>query len=143
MHFFGYDNSFYHAVLYPTLYRLAFPDWEPDIDYHVNEFYLLEDAKFSTSRRHAVWGKEVLGPDTVDALRFYLSLTRPEGRRTAFSRAHYASVVRNTLIGGWQEWLRISASGCGTATGEWRRTPACGRLSTPRSSASSAPGWPP
>ncbi|GAA3440097.1 class I tRNA ligase family protein [Kutzneria kofuensis] len=106
VHFFGYDNSFYHAVLYPTLYRLAFPDWEPDIDYHVNEFYLLEDAKFSTSRRHAVWGKEVLGPDTVDALRFYLSLTRPEGRRTAFSRAHYASVVRNTLIGGWQEWLR-------------------------------------
>ena len=86
MHFFGYDNSFYHAVLYPALYRLAFPDWAPDIDYHVNEFYLLEGSKFSTSRRHAIWGKEILTPQSVDAVRYFLSLTRPEGRRTNFGR---------------------------------------------------------
>ncbi|GAA3293682.1 hypothetical protein GCM10020295_16230 [Streptomyces cinereospinus] len=79
VHFFGYDNSFYHALLYPVLYALAYPDWKPDIDYHPNEFYLLDGEKFSTSRRHAVWGKEVLGPDSVDAVRFFLSLTRPEG----------------------------------------------------------------
>ena len=57
VHFFGYDNSFYHAVLYPVLYRLAFPDWTPDIDYNVNEFYLLDGSKFSTSRRHADLGQ--------------------------------------------------------------------------------------
>src|SRR5690606_28687530 len=48
VHFFGYDNSFYHSILYPVLYRLAFPEWNPDIDYHLNEFYLLEGEKFST-----------------------------------------------------------------------------------------------
>jgi methionyl-tRNA synthetase len=105
VHFFGYDNSFYHAILYPVLYRLAFPGWEPDIDYHVNEFYLLDDEKFSTSRRHAVWGKEILTPQTVDAVRFFLSRTRPEGARTTFRRETYTAAVQEVLIDGWQGWL--------------------------------------
>jgi methionyl-tRNA synthetase len=105
VHFFGYDNSFYHSVLYPALYRLAYPEWECDIDYHVNEFYLLEDAKFSTSRRHAVWGKDFVGPHNVDAVRFFLSRTRPEGRRTSFRHEDYAATVKDVLVGTWQRWL--------------------------------------
>lgn len=105
VHFFGYDNSFYHSVLYPALYRLAHPGWKPDIDYHVNEFYLLEGSKFSTSRRHAIWGKEILGPDSVDAVRYFLAATRPEGRRTNFQRAAYEATLDETLIGTWQGWL--------------------------------------
>ncbi|MGK5628517.1 class I tRNA ligase family protein [Streptomyces sp. URMC 123] len=105
VHFFGYDNSFYHAVLYPVLYKLAHPGWTPAIDYHVNEFYLLEGAKFSTSRRHAIWGKEILGPDSVDAVRYFLAATRPEGERTDFRRSAYDTTVRDTLIGTWQSWL--------------------------------------
>lgn len=126
VHFFGYDNSFYHSVLYPVLYRLAFPGWEPDIDYHVNEFYLLEGSKFSTSRRHAVWGKDILGPDSVDAVRYFLAATRPEGRRTDFRRAAYESALDDTLIGTWQSWLndlgaRIDKRHGGTApdAGTW------------------------
>ncbi|WP_405404015.1 class I tRNA ligase family protein [Streptomyces sp. NBC_01104] len=106
VHFFGYDNSFYHSMLYPVLYKLAHPGWTPDVDYHVNEFYLLEGEKFSTSRRHAVWGKEILGPDSVDAVRFFLSRTRPEGRRTDFRHAAYGAVLEEELIGGWQAWLQ-------------------------------------
>ncbi|WP_371593628.1 class I tRNA ligase family protein [Streptomyces virginiae] len=105
VHFFGYDNSFYHAVLYPALYRSAYPEWNPDIDYHVNEFYLLEDGKFSTSRRHAVWGKQILRPETVDAVRYYLSLTRPEQQRTNFELEAYTETVQRVLVDGWQGWL--------------------------------------
>lgn len=105
VHFFGYDNSFYHSILYPVLYRLAYPHWAPDIDYHVNEFLLLDGAKFSTSRRHAVWGKEILTPQSVDAVRFFLSRIRSEGRRTNFVRATYVEQVRETLVGRWQAWL--------------------------------------
>jgi len=105
VHFFGYDNSFYHSILYPVLYRLAFPDLAVDIDYHVNEFYLLDGSKFSTSRGHAIWGKEILGPHSVDAVRFFLSRTRPEGRRTNFERGAYEAMLRDVLIGTWQRWL--------------------------------------
>jgi methionyl-tRNA synthetase len=105
IHFFGFDNSFYHSLLYPVLYRLAFPEWNPDIDYHVNEFYLLEGEKFSTSRRHAIWGKDVLTPDTVDSVRYYLCRTRPEEQRTDFRRAEFDRAVADILVGQWETWL--------------------------------------
>jgi methionyl-tRNA synthetase len=126
VHFFGYDNSFYHAILYPVLYRLAFPGWTPDIDYHLNEFLLLDGAKFSTSRRHAIWGKQILNAGTVDAVRYYLSRIRSEGRRTNFELSGYEAAVRDTLIGGWQRWLndlghRVDKAYGGTApdAGNW------------------------
>lgn len=106
VHFFGYDNSFYHSVLYPVLYRLAHPEWSPSIDYHPNEFYLLEGSKFSTSRRHLIWGKDVLSPQTVDAVRYFLCRTRPEIERTNYSADAYGATVRDVLCGRWQRWLR-------------------------------------
>lgn len=103
--FFGFDNTFYNAIFLPVLYKLAFPDWTPDMDYNVNEFYSLEGSKFSTSRRHVIWGKDILGPHSVDAMRLFLSRTRPEGRRTTFERDAYEALLRDTLIGSWQGWL--------------------------------------
>ncbi|MFC7897782.1 class I tRNA ligase family protein [Streptomyces sp. NPDC057381] len=127
VHFFGYDNSFYHSVLYPALYKLAHPGWKADIDYHVNEFYLLEGSKFSTSRRHAIWGKDILTEESVDAVRYFLARTRPEGRRTDFRSASFTELVDTDLIGTWQTWLnqvgeRLDKEFDGTApdAGTWR-----------------------
>jgi methionyl-tRNA synthetase len=106
VHFFGYDNSFYHSILYPVFYHLSYPNWQPDIDYHYNEFYLLDSKKFSTSRRHAIWGKEMLTPESVDAVRYYLCLTRPEQERTNFQVDAYKAELRHTLINEWQSWLQ-------------------------------------
>jgi methionyl-tRNA synthetase len=105
VHFLGFDNTFYHAIFCPAMYKLAYPGWEPDIDYHLNEFYLLDASKFSTSRRHALWGKDVLTPDTVDAVRCYLSWTRPEAARTNFQLDDYEGFVTDVLVGRWQAWL--------------------------------------
>ncbi|MFJ8744863.1 class I tRNA ligase family protein [Embleya sp. NPDC127516] len=127
VHFLGSDGSFFHPMFIPALYRVAHPRWQPDIDYNINEFYLLEDSKFSTSRGHAIWGKDVLNPRTVDAIRFYLALTRPEGRRTSFSPDAYEGFVRDTLVGTWQAWLndlgeRVAKRYGGVApdAGTWR-----------------------
>jgi methionyl-tRNA synthetase len=89
----------------PALYALAYPGWQPDVDYNVNEFYGLAGSKFSTSRNHVIWGKDILGPHSVDALRLFLARTRPEGRRTDFERAAYEALLRETLLGEWQGWL--------------------------------------
>ncbi len=105
VHFFGYDNSFYHAILYPVLYQLALPGWTPDIDYHVNEFFLYDGLKFSTSRRHAIWGKQILDADSVDAVRYFLARNRPEAERTNFTLDAYEHTLVTTLIGTWQAWL--------------------------------------
>ncbi|MDH1270469.1 class I tRNA ligase family protein [Rhizobium pusense] len=127
VHFFGYDNSFYHTMLYPALYKVAYPQWSPDIDYHVNEFYLLDGLKFSTSRQHAVWGKEVLGPDSVDCVRFHLCLTRGEVERTNFDRLSLERTKAN-LTARWDGWLstlgQIIArdfNGVAPDAGDWSR----------------------
>jgi methionyl-tRNA synthetase len=105
VHFLGYDNTFYHSIFSPALYKIANPSWTPDIDYNVNEFYLLDGDKFSTSRGHVIWGKDILTPDNVDPIRFYLALTRPETRRTNFTLAEYEAVLAGKLVGTWQRWL--------------------------------------
>jgi methionyl-tRNA synthetase len=106
VHFLGYDNTFYHSMLSPALYKIANPEWTPDVDYNLNEFYLLDGDKFSTSRRHVIWGKDLLRPDTVDGIRYYLARTRPETRRTNFTLAEYEATVQQALVGTWQRWLR-------------------------------------
>lgn len=105
VHFFGFDNSFYHALLYPAVYAEVFSHWTPRIRYHVNEFYLLDGQKFSTSRGDAVWGKEVLGPKTVDVVRLHLGLTRPEGERTNFTLDALRRTENDMFQGVWLSWL--------------------------------------
>ncbi|WP_245429440.1 class I tRNA ligase family protein [Mesorhizobium sp. WSM3860] len=105
VHFFGFDNSFYHALLYPALYAEVFSHWTPRIRYHVNEFYLLDGQKFSTSRGHAVWGKEVLDSKTVDVVRLHLALTRPEGQRRNFTLDALRRTENEIFQGIWLNWL--------------------------------------
>ncbi len=112
VHFLGYDNTFYHSIFSPALYKIASPGWTPDVDYNVNEFYLLDGDKFSTSRRHVIWGKDLLTPDTVDAVRYFLALTRPETHRTNFTIEQYEAVTRGTLVGTWQRWLDDLGTRC-------------------------------
>lgn len=105
VHFIGYDINWVYAILCPAFYQLGYPDWTPDVDYQVNEFYLLDGEKFSTSRGHVIWGKDILTPQSVDSIRFYLALTRPETHRTNFTLSEYDKVVQDTLVGTWQRWL--------------------------------------
>lgn len=105
VHFFGFDNSFYHTILYPALYSAALPNWKGNISYAVNEFYLLDHKKFSTSRRHAVWGKEILNDQTVDPLRLFLCQTRPEFVRTNFSRTAFETFQVEVYDGQLMAWL--------------------------------------
>lgn len=103
--FFGFDNSFYYTVLYPVLFKLSYPSWNVTVDYNYNEFYLLENEKFSTSRRHAIWGKEILNPDTVDIIRYFLSKTRSEYKQTNFDLSNLLNEAEATLISKWEKWV--------------------------------------
>ncbi|MFC9503157.1 class I tRNA ligase family protein [Streptomyces sp. NPDC057002] len=102
--FFGYDNGYFHAVLFPALFMA----WDPEMPlaraFVVNEFYRLEGKKFSTSRRHAVWALEALKEGGVDALRFHVLRDRPNGRQTNFSRGDLVR-AREHLDTVWNDWL--------------------------------------
>lgn len=53
--FFGFDNGYFHAVHHPALFMACDEQLPLASAFVVNELYLLEGVKFSTSRRHAVW----------------------------------------------------------------------------------------
>jgi methionyl-tRNA synthetase len=95
--FFGYDNSYWQTVVHPTLFLAS--GMRAADHFVVNEFYLLDGRKFSSSKNHAVWGPDILGVVPPDVLRYYLCLTNPEEEQTDFTLAEFASTVDVDLAG--------------------------------------------
>ena len=118
--FFGFDNGFVYALLYPLLYQLIDPDCPLPETFVCNEFYRLDGLKFSTSRDHAVWVRDICREQPSDLVRFYVCYTRPESEQTSFSRAEYDVFVAEELRGRWSTWLdelgqRVEAAAQGVA----------------------------
>jgi methionyl-tRNA synthetase len=84
-HFNGIDNAFYFAVLYPAIFAaagLAEPQMRGAT---VNELFLLEGLKFSSSRNHALWANEFLAAEDPELVRLFLSWHRPDRYETNFT----------------------------------------------------------
>ncbi|MDA2383266.1 class I tRNA ligase family protein [Bacillus cereus] len=99
--FLGYDNSFFNAVLHvATCFAIDEGYLLPE---HIitNEFYLLEHAKFSTSREHAIWGSDLLKEVPADSLRYYVCRTNPEHTQTNFSLKDFNQIRKNELEDTW------------------------------------------
>ncbi len=105
VHFFGFDNGYFHAVLFPAVYMAL--DWgiTPPAAFVVNELLNLEGLKFSTSRGHLIWGRDLLDQVPSDYVRYYLSYVRPETSKTNFTLTEFMDVVNEQLVGTWQNWL--------------------------------------
>jgi methionyl-tRNA synthetase len=104
--FFGFDNGYFHAVLFPALFMAYDPAIKLPATFVTNEFYRLDNLKFSTSRVHAIWGSEFIGPVPSDIVRFYLSYDRPETEQTNFTLSAFKQTVQRELIDSWQPWLQ-------------------------------------
>jgi methionyl-tRNA synthetase len=88
-HFNGMDNTFYFTVLYPAILAAAGVPGPKARGAVVNELYLLEGQKFSTSRNHALWAHEYLAAEDPELVRLYLSWDRPDRYETDFTDAGY------------------------------------------------------
>lgn len=104
-HFLGIDNAFYFAVLFPGLFAAAGVDGGRLGGLVVNEFYLLDGLKFSTSRGHAVWAHEFLADEDPAIVRLYLCWDRPDRFESSFTRDAYAE---------FRDWVRAALAGGGT-----------------------------
>jgi methionyl-tRNA synthetase len=82
IHSFGFDNGFYYLMFIPALLRALSSNAKLPKVVLTNEFLLLEGAKFSTSRGHAIWADEFDG--NTDHLRLFLSLQRPSVAQSNF-----------------------------------------------------------
>ena len=92
--FFGFDNGYFHALLFPALMMAYSPSIRLPTTFVVNEFYQLDHQKISTSRNHAIWGAEFVPEVTADVARYYLAFTAPEREQTTFTREEFAGSCR-------------------------------------------------
>ncbi|GAA2466319.1 methionine--tRNA ligase [Streptomyces macrosporus] len=102
--FFGFDNGYFHAVLFPALFAACGRTGAMAAGFEVNEFYRLEGRKFSTSRRHAVWADEAVERCGGDVLRYHVCADRPRGRETDFDLPAL-DLSRRRLHSLWNGWL--------------------------------------
>jgi methionyl-tRNA synthetase len=101
VYFLGFDNTYPFAIgavamLLASDGRYLLPE-----EFITNEFYELDNSKFSTSRGHVVWGRDLVAEVPRDLVRFHLAATSPENQRTDFSRAALARVTSSRLVEPW------------------------------------------
>lgn len=85
--FMGFDNSYFYVVVHVALAlaarRCGYP-WPLPAAVITNQFYYLESAKFSTSKGHLVWARDLAKEFTPDAIRLFLALHGPEYQEASF-----------------------------------------------------------
>ncbi|HEY0756846.1 MAG TPA: methionine--tRNA ligase [Ktedonobacteraceae bacterium] len=107
-YFIGKDNIPFHAIIWPAM-LLGYGQRNLPYDVPANEFMTMSGEKASSSRGNVIWTRDVLDHYHADTLRYYLSVTAPEGRDTDFTYdelirrnndelvANYGNVVHRTL----------------------------------------------
>ncbi|QBR02130.1 class I tRNA ligase family protein [Paraburkholderia pallida] len=103
--FLGYDNSFFFAFVHLALAFASEGKYAPPAYIVTNEFYELDNFKFSTSKRHVIWGRDILKDVPADPLRFYLSLSNPEGQKMNFTLNGFKNLTHKRLQAPWRSLI--------------------------------------
>ncbi len=89
-YFIGKDNIPFHAIIWPAM-LMGYGNRNLPYDVPANEFMTMSGSKASASKGNVIWTKDVLDRYGADTLRYYLSVTAPEGRDTDFT---YEELIR-------------------------------------------------
>jgi methionyl-tRNA synthetase len=103
--FLGYDNSYFFALVHLALAFASENKYAPPAFIVTNEFYELDNFKFSTSKRHVIWGRDILKDVPTDLLRYYLCLSNPEGQKMKFTLTGFRELTEKRLQAPWQSLL--------------------------------------
>lgn len=109
-YFLGFDNSYFWGVTHLALLMAHEGKYLLPDAIVPNEFYELENAKFSTSRGHLIWARDLVKTLPRDYARFYLCLTSPEHNRNNFSRDALSQILNERLIAAWNALARAYAT---------------------------------
>lgn len=97
--------------------RMLQPEFRPYDQLTLNRFILLEGTKFSTSRRHAIWTREIVGAADSDLVRYYLAWISPDEAVTDFqvdqfvelANRHVVCELQGQALASWDRLDRVPA----------------------------------
>lgn len=108
VHFYGFDNTYYHTLLFPAIYLALGGDLNVPANHIINELLFLRGEKFSTSRRHLIWGHKLLAHVPSDYVRWGLSRARPELKNENFDLDRFIADTNAFFVDRLQGWLKRS-----------------------------------
>lgn len=94
--FLGFDNSYFYVILHVALAlaaRQAGFNWPLPSAFITNQFYYLGTGKFSTSKGHAVWARDLALECNTDLTRLFLALHGPEYQEATFNEGVFQQAV--------------------------------------------------
>ncbi|MEQ8966364.1 MAG: class I tRNA ligase family protein [Azospirillaceae bacterium] len=101
VNFFGHDNSYFYAIVHVALHAAAGETaWLPHATV-INEFYNLDNAKFSTSAGHVLWARDLVARHDPDLIRFFLALHSPGFEKGNFTEAEMTAVIETEVASVW------------------------------------------
>lgn len=86
--FLGFDNSYFYVFVHLALSLAAQEagfDWPSPDAFITNQFYNLDNEKFSTSKGHLIWARDLAADFDTDLIRLFLALHGPEYQEADFS----------------------------------------------------------
>lgn len=98
VHFYGFDNSYYHTLLFPAIYLALDEGISLPTGHVTNELLNLESKKFSTSRNHLIWARDLLSKSPTDYVRWYLCKVRPESCTRDFTVDGYVGSINSFFV---------------------------------------------
>ncbi|MDN4475564.1 methionine--tRNA ligase [Demequina sp. SYSU T00192] len=136
-YFMGKDNITFHSQIWPGELIAAngrgarggslseFGDLQLPTEVVSSEFLTMESAKFSSSRGHVIYVRDMLSRYQPDALRYFIAVAGPETSDADFTWAEFKRRNNDELVAGWGNLVNRTASLLHKNVGE---IPALGEL---------------
>ena len=117
VNFFGYDNSIFYALTHVALLYAGDLERYLPTSTMINEFFNLEDAKFSTSRGHLIWARDICDDVPADLVRLYCCLVNPGFEESNFRASAMEKALDEKLFRPWSAFANSINQQSKTARG--------------------------
>jgi methionyl-tRNA synthetase len=121
-YFMGKDNITFHSQIWPGELIAAngrgshggelssFGELQLPTEVVSSEFLTMESAKFSSSRGHVIYVRDMLSRYQPDALRYFIAVAGPETSDADFTWAEFKRRTNDELVAGWGNLVNRTAS---------------------------------
>ena len=121
-YFMGKDNITFHSQIWPAELLAAngqgkyggrvseFGELQLPTEVVSSEFLTMESNKFSSSRGHVIYVRDMLSRYQPDALRYYIAVAGPETSDADFTWAEFKRRTNDELVAGWGNLVNRTAS---------------------------------
>jgi len=121
-YFMGKDNITFHSQIWPGELIAAngrgsrggslsdFRELNLPTEVVSSEFLTMESAKFSSSRGHVIYVRDMLSRYQPDALRYFIAVAGPETGDADFTWSEFKRRTNDELVAGWGNLVNRTAS---------------------------------